>query len=74
MRSGNRVQPLENQAVGEECTTAIGKVKVEQWRVGSGCSLEIIYADRNSLGLFFGRAPLLRRKPKIVRHSRVLDS
>ena len=72
--SGNRVQPLENQAVGEECTTAIGKVKVEQWRVGSGCSLEIIYADRNSLGLFFGRAPLLRRKPKIVRHSRAVDS
>ena len=54
LRSGNRVQPLENQAVGEECTTAIGKVKVEQWRVGSGCSLEIIYADRNSLGSFLG--------------------
>ena len=54
LRSGNRVQPLENQAVGEECTTAIGKVKVEQWRVGSGCSLEIIYADRNSFGSFLG--------------------
>ena len=54
LRSGNRVQPLENQAVGEECTTAIGKAKVEQWRVGSGCSLEIIYADRNSLGSFLG--------------------
>ena len=27
LRSGNRVQPLENQAVGEECTTAIGRVK-----------------------------------------------
>ena len=74
LRSGNRVQPLENQAVGEECTTAN--------RQGQGGAVArrfgVFFGDHLCRSQFariiFGRAPLLRRKPKIVRHSRVLDS